>query len=200
MAALLPESGTVILITPTVRRQSGLLHWIGQAVAWTLALGVGAILLVSLVIPRVAGATAYVVETGSMRPALPPGSMVVVKPVDPATIGVGDVITYQVKSGDPTVVTHRVKTIGYDGLGQLRIRTQGDANQAADPKWVLPEQIRGKEWYAVPYLGFVTFWLEGSARSIVLGVLILCLAGYAVRSFVQSWRDKSGTTTTTNSE
>lgn len=193
MAALLPESGTVILITPTVRRRSGLLHWFGQVVAWALMLGVGAILLLSLIVPRVAGATPYVIETGSMRPSLPPGTMVVVRPTDPSAIGVGDVVTYQIKSGDPTVVTHRVMTVGYDGLGQLRFRTQGDANPAMDQKWVLPEQIRGREWYAIPYLGYVAFWLDGSARSIVLGLVILALIGYAVRSFIQSSREKSDT-------
>ena len=194
MAALTPESGTVILITPMVRRQGGLLHWIGQVAAWTVMLGVGAILVVALIIPRVTGATPYVIETSSMRPTLPPGTMVISKPVDPSAISAGDVVTYQIKSGDPTVVTHRVKSVGYDGLGQIRFRTQGDANNAADQKWVLPEQIRGKEWYAVPYLGYVAFWLDGSARSLVLGLVIVALIGYALRSFLQSAREKSDST------
>jgi signal peptidase len=194
VAALLPESGTVILITPTVRRQnSDLLHWLGQVAAWTVMLGVGAILLAALLIPRVAGATPYVIETGSMRPSLPPGTMVVVKPVAPEAIAAGDVVTYQIKSGDPTVVTHRVKAVGYDGLGQVRFRTQGDANQAMDKGWVLPEQVRGKEWYAIPYLGYVAFWLNGSARSLVLGLVIVALIGYALKSFLQSAREKSET-------
>lgn len=154
-------------------------------------LGVGAILVVALIIPRVTGSTPYVIETGSMRPSLPPGTMVISKPVDPSAISAGDVVTYQIKSGDPTVVTHRVKTVGYDGLGQVRFRTQGDANNAVDQKWVLPEQIRGKEWYAIPYLGYVAFWLDGSARSLVLGLVIVALIGYALRSFLQAARDKS---------
>jgi signal peptidase I len=191
VAALLPESGTVILITPTVRRQNGLLHWLGQVLAWTVMLGVGAILLVALIIPRVAGATPYVIETSSMRPTLPPGTMVIVKPAAPSAIAAGNVITYQIKSGDPTVVTHRVKAVGYDGLGQVRFKTQGDANDAMDKNWVLPEQIRGKEWYAIPYLGHVAFWVDGSARSLVLGLVIVALIGYALRSFLQSAREKS---------
>lgn len=159
-------------------------------------LGVGAILLVALIIPRIAGATPYVIETGSMRPTLPPGTMVIAKPVPPESIAAGDVITYQIKSGDPTVVTHRVKTVGYDGLGQVRFRTQGDANDAMDRTWVLPEQIRGKEWYAVPYLGYVAFWLDGSARSLVLGLVIVALLGYALRSFLQAAREKSNESST----
>ena len=190
MAALIPESGQVILITPTVRRQSGLRHWLGQVVAWTVILGVGAVLTVATIIPRIAGATPYVIETGSMRPSLPPGTLIVDKPADPSAINVGDVITYQLRSGDPTVVTHRVVTMGFDGLGNPRYRTQGDTNNAPDAKWVLPEQVRGEKWYAVPYLGYVAFWVNGSARGVIIGIVALGLIAYALRMFQQHLAEK----------
>ncbi len=58
--------------------------------------------------PRLGGATPYTVLTSSMEPEYPPGTLVVVRPVPIEEIGIGDVITYQLESGEPTVVTHRV--------------------------------------------------------------------------------------------
>ena len=60
---------------------------------------VGATLLVALVVPRLAGATPYVVLTGSMQPKMPPGTLVVARPVDPMSIAPGDVVTYQIQLG-----------------------------------------------------------------------------------------------------
>ena len=74
---------------------------------------------------------------------MPPGTLVVVRPTQIADIAAGDVLTYQIKSGDPTVVTHRVVQQGVDMTGQPRWRTQGDANDVADQNWVLPVQVKG---------------------------------------------------------
>src|SRR3954471_10758595 len=91
-------------------RLPGALRWVGLVLSWFVMLSVGATLLVALIVPRLAGATPYVIETGSMRPSMPPGTLVVVKPAQVGEIRAGDVMTYQVKSGESTVVTHRVVT------------------------------------------------------------------------------------------
>jgi len=161
----------------------GFLRWCGQVLSWFVMLTVGATLLVAFIVPRLAGGTSYAVETGSMRPDLPPGALVVVKPADPADISAGDVITYQLKSGDPTVVTHRVVTVGYDGDGDVRWRTQGDANGAMDKNWVVPDQLKGRLWYGVPYLGYVTSAVSNQQRGLVIGLIALGLGGYAVVQF-----------------
>lgn len=168
----------------------GWLTWVGQVFAWLLILGVGAVLGVALVVPRLAGATPYVIETGSMTPTMPPGTLVVVKPVAPDQIAPGDVVTYQIKSGDPTVVTHRVVKQGIDMTGQPRWRTQGDANNAVDASWVLPQQVRGKEWYAVPYLGYVTSFVTSQQRGFIGGLVILVLLGYAGNMFRRALRER----------
>jgi signal peptidase len=78
-----------------------------------LALGCAvALALVGVVAPLVLGATPYTVLTGSMRPTYPPGTMVVVRPVDVERVAPGDVVTYQLASGRPEVVTHRVVAVG----------------------------------------------------------------------------------------
>ncbi|RYJ02767.1 MAG: signal peptidase I, partial [Actinomycetales bacterium] len=66
---------------------------------WVLLLGFVAMLVVSVLVPRLAGATPYTVLTGSMRPTMPPGTLVVAKPVDPEALEVGDVVTVQLRSG-----------------------------------------------------------------------------------------------------
>lgn len=151
---------------------------------------VGAMLLVSLVVPRIAGASTFVIETGSMRPHLPPGTMVAVQPVDASEVKVGDVITFQLRSGDPTVVTHRVVAVGYDGDSQLRWQTRGDANPTADRSWVKPAQLRGRLWYGVPMLGHVTRVVSQQQRGVLVGALAIGLVGYALIQFGSAWRDR----------
>lgn len=172
------------------RRTRGALSWLGQVVSWLVVLSIGALLLVTLVVPRLAGATTYVVETGSMRPELPPGTLVAVRQVDPSTIAAGDVITYQLRSGDPTVVTHRVLSVGYDGAGDVRWQTKGDANSGPDRAWVLPEQVRGRLWYAVPYVGYATSSVSPAQRRVLAGLIAVGLAGYALAQWVGAVRDR----------
>src|SRR3989440_5959602 len=72
------------------------------------------------------------VLTGSMAPGMPVGSVAVVRPVDPASIKVGDVITYQAPLADHRVVTHRVVAVLESGPHPV-LRTKGDANISPDP-------------------------------------------------------------------
>ncbi|MGD8194396.1 signal peptidase I [Herbiconiux sp. P18] len=151
----------------------------GRVGGW-LALGVTtAVLLLLVVLPRLAGASAYTVLTGSMEPVLPPGELVVVRPVDPAAVRVGDIVTYQVESGRPAVVTHRVVGVGVDGSGERSFRLRGDANGADDLDPVRPEQLRGVLWYHVPLLGRLNSALTGGQRSVVVPVVVGGLLLYA---------------------
>lgn len=155
--------------------------WLGQVLAWSFVIAVAAVLAVTVVVPRFAGATPYTVLTSSMRPGMPPGTLVVVKPVDPAQLGVGEVVTYQLKSGEPAVVTHRVVAVTSAINGERTFVTQGDANEAPDPLPVRPVQIKGQRWYSVPYLGRVNTLLNGSQRQdgvIVVAVLLLAYAAF----------------------
>jgi signal peptidase I len=163
--------------------------WVGRVLAWLVIFGIGATVLVAVLIPRIAGATPYVVLTGSMRPTMPPGSMVVVKPVPAQQLGIGHVITYQLESGKPTVVTHRIVSMGRF-RGEPIFRTQGDANDVHDQKWVRPAQIRGVRWYAVPYLGYVTSAVSAQQRNVASIVIVAFLLGYAAYMFASAGRDR----------
>ncbi|MEO6606135.1 MAG: signal peptidase I [Aeromicrobium sp.] len=164
--------------------------WFGQVIAWFVISAVVALLAVCVVIPRLGGATPYSILTSSMEPDFPPGTLVVIKPASTKEINVGDVITYQLKSGDPTVVTHRVIAITTTPAGELRFHTQGDANNTPDPKLVVPEQIKGKLWYSAPQLGRVTNLLDNAQRHAISVLIVSGLLAYAAYMFVSSTRER----------
>lgn len=170
--------------------RTSILGWLTQVMAWFVIAAVVLVLAVAVLVPRIAGATPYTVLTGSMRPDLPPGTLVVVKPIPADEISVGTVVTYQLSSGKATVVTHRVKAISSTIAGSKTFTTQGDANNVADAEPVLPVQIKGEVWYSVPYLGYANDVLTGSERQIVVVVVATLLLGYASFMFVGSARDR----------
>jgi signal peptidase I len=130
------------------------LRLVGSTV--TAALVVVAVALAGLLagVPAASGGTALTVWTGSMDPAIPAGSVVVVRPVNPFRIEPGDVITYQVRPGDPTFVTHRVVEVKADAEPPSVI-TKGDANPGVDPDPVEMQWIRGQVLVHVPHLGSI---------------------------------------------
>lgn len=157
---------------------------------WLVILFVSAVVTIAVLVPRLAGATPYVVLTGSMQPQMPPGTLVVVKPVDADEITTGTVLTYQLESGKPTVVTHRVTSVGVDGTGELRFGTKGDANNDPDARQVLPVQVKGERWYYVPYLGYVTSVITGEQRQIGLVAVVVGLLGHAGITVFSAARDR----------
>jgi signal peptidase len=71
------------------------------------------------------------VYTGSMEPAIPVGSVVVIKPANPETLKVGDIICFKTEAESPKTVTHRI--IGITSQGFI---TKGDANEDPD-QWIV---------------------------------------------------------------
>ncbi|WP_353707761.1 signal peptidase I [Cellulosimicrobium sp. ES-005] len=157
-----------------------------------LALGCAvALALVGVVVPLVLGATPYTVLTGSMRPTYAPGTMVVVRPVDVARVAPGDVVTYQLVSGRPEVVTHRVVGVGVGADDERVLTTQGDANAAPDPEPVRPVQVRGSVVYAVPLLGWVSSAVSGDTRRTVAVVAAAGLLGWGAWQVAAGLRERA---------
>lgn len=176
---------------------SALARWgrrVGKAMVWALLLTSLAVILAFVLIPRLAGATPYTVLTGSMTPKMPAGSVVVVREVPFEEIGVGDVITYQLRSGEDTVVTHRVIGIDVVAGSETRLRTQGDANATPDPERVRAEQVRGQVWYHAPYIGYLSTATDTDTRewaARLIGAGLLGYAGYLVVSAIRGRQDRS---------
>ncbi len=176
-------TSTSVLTRPS--RAGGTLRLAWRVLVWTVLLALVLVLVAAVLLPRVAGATPYTVLTGSMQPDYPPGTLVVVTPVEMEDIAVGDVITYQLESGESAVVTHRVISVGasLDRDGERIVRTQGDANDVADREPVREVQVQGRLWYSVPYLGHVNTWVSGPSRQVATTGAVAVLVGYAAWMF-----------------
>lgn len=159
--------------------RTGPLWWAGRLMAWLVIITAIGALSLAVVVPRLGGATPYTILTGSMQPDYPPGTLMVMRPAKPQDIAVGSVVTYQLDSGESTVVTHRVSAIRQSPNGSLRFSTRGDANTTDDAKLVRPVQIRGELWYSVPYLGYVNKYVSGTERHVVLVAVEAFLILYA---------------------
>lgn len=141
--------------------------------------------MAAIVIPRLTGAVPLAVRSSSMEPDMPAGSLIVVRPVDTRHLAAGDVITYQVRSGEPDLITHRIVAVQSSSTGETSFVTKGDNNDSADPDPVVAEQVQGRLWYTVPLLGFVSSALHGGGSRWVVpaaAVLLLFYSLYALTS------------------
>jgi len=124
-----------------------------------------------------------------MEPGLPPGTLIVVKPIDTSDIAMGDVITYQIKSDEPGVITHRITGITNSSDGSRTFTLTGDNNDVADELQVLPVQVVGKLWYSVPWIGNVASFVNGGGKTWVVPVAasgLLLYAGFMIMSSILS--------------
>lgn len=121
-----------------------------------------------------------------MTPTYPPGTIVVVRPAPIDEITIGQAITYQLKSGESAVVTHRVIGTRLDEFGNREFITQGDANGAPDADPVRAVQVRGAVWYAIPKLGYASSWATGEQRQLAVYGIAALLLGYAGRMFLRA--------------
>jgi len=181
------------------RVRRGLGYYIGLGLSWGvlgLVVGLAAILIF---VPAAAGATPLTVLTSSMEPHLPPGTFIVVKPTPVADIHVGSVVTYQIESGKPEVITHRVIEVRSESNGSVSFITEGDNNGEPDPNPVIPDQIKGTLWYSVPLVGYFATALNGQSRSWLVPVVGVGLLAYAaimvVSALVSRARKRAGSET-----
>jgi len=112
------------------------------------------------------GCRASVVASGSMRPAMDVGDVIVAVQVPADKVRVGDVIQYW-RSGLDAPVTHRVVEVRASG-GALIIVTKGDANNAPDdPILVVPRQKLWKVVLTIPKVGWASIALKSALSSAV---------------------------------
>lgn len=141
--------------------------------------------LALIIVPRLTGSYTYTVLTSSMAPAYAPGTFLVVKPVPFDTLRAGDIITYQIESGRPDVITHRIAAVSSTQKGERTFITKGDNNSIEDDKPVLEVQVRGKLFYAVPYAGFLANAAGSSGRDGVMPFIAVGLLAYGLSTIVR---------------
>ncbi|WP_223694904.1 signal peptidase I [Leifsonia poae] len=164
---------------------------IGTVLFTALISILGALVLATVLVPRVIGAQTYTVLTGSMQPTLRPGTTLVVQPRAFDEIRVGDVVTFQERSGEPTVITHRVVGTAISAEGESTLITRGDNNSMNDPEPVRAVQVKGVLVYAIPFVGLVSLSapnLMGTAAA-AGAIFILVGFGYIVAFFRTRRRD-----------
>ena len=104
--------------------------------------------------PHLFGYRTATMLTGSMAPGIVPGDIVVAVQEPTSEVAVGDVITYHIPVEDHRVETHRVIEVQHAKDGSIAVRTQGDANDGADP-WTatLDSDSVWQVKAVVPYVG-----------------------------------------------
>ncbi len=89
-----------------------------------------------------------------MEPTIPVGSVVFTQKF--SSYQMNDVIAF--KKGAITV-THRIVDTENKN-GEILYRTKGDANNTADTDFISTNDILGKAFYSVPYIGRSVFFLK----------------------------------------
>ena len=164
----------------------------------TLAVTLVVIIAFLLVGVRLIGLTPYAVLSGSMEPTYHVGSLIYVQKVEPHQVQVGDPITFVVNE-DLLVATHRVVNIDIQTTKQETITndagqtstqtvpldefayyfyTKGDANDVADGAPVYYKNLIGKPVFTIPYLGYLSSWLQtrkGAILGVTFGIVLIML-------------------------
>jgi signal peptidase len=168
------------------KNEGSILRGVAQGISWVVLLFLIVVALAVIVIPALTRSTPYTILTSSMTPTYPAGTLVIVKPIATQDVRIGTVVTYQLESGKPELVTHRVVAINEPTVpgGEITLVTKGDANSIADENPVRPVQVRGAVWYSVPYIGWINNLVNGDMRSVIIPIVAGALFVYAGYQFI----------------
>ena len=157
------------------------------------------LLAIALVGVRVVGLTPFAVLSGSMEPTYHVGALIYVKDVEPEDVEIGMPITFVVNE-DLLVATHRVVDIEVFTTKQEKVvdengkpvldekgkeqfvevpldepsyyyQTKGDANNDVDGTPVYYKNLIGTPVFSLPYLGYLSSWLQ-TRQGMIMGISI----------------------------
>lgn len=140
--------------------------------------------------PSIFGYHIFRVQTDSMVPTLNVGDVILVRDTPAEEIGVGDIITYKVTSGDLAgqTITHRVVLEPEQREGVYFFRTKGDREGAAMDDEISYSLVEGKFVRKLPFIDkFYSFFLS-PAGLITFITLIVVMFGYEMISLILSYR------------
>ena len=156
-----------------------LVAWMILGMAGGLALAAGA--------PVLAGYHSFTVLSGSMRPTLGVGDVVVTREISAREVRRGDVITFHDPEHQGRMITHRVTAMHIAGERAM-IATKGDANNHAE-HWAIDQTgTVGRVSYHLPLIGWGLVLAHGSYARIALVVVPALLLG--VMELGRIWRPK----------
>ena len=133
------------------------------------------VLLLAVILAGYAlGVRIYAVQTGSMEPDLPVGSLIVVKPAKFDSINEGDVITFEVSG---SVVTHRVAQVDRK---EMTFVTKGDMNTSNDASAVDYDSVIGRLWISLKYVGYPILLMGNRAVKTAVIAFFIIIIGVVI--------------------
>ena len=160
--------------TPVTR--PSLLRRVGDWLLTALA-AAGALCIIALIAAFAFNITLMMFSTGSMSPAIPAGSVAVVRETPATDIEVGDVVTVERANALP--ITHRVTEILDTSGDQVTFTMQGDANADPDPAPYTTDTVR-LVLFSLPGLATV---ISGLQDPVALGVITVLAAALVTWAF-----------------
>lgn len=164
----------MILSSKVSRRLFNLAFWV-----WTICLISG--ISLNLFAPDfIRGLTyqAYIIQSGSMEPAIPAGSLIVDRAMLPDQYRVDDIVTYLDVSKQRKFITHRITEITQKAGGVKIFQSKGDANPNGDNGYRGIGSIVGKVVLVVPYLGFPISWLKTPVGFVGISLVVTAFLTY----------------------
>ena len=123
---------------------------------------------------------AYIIISESMIPKINVNDAVITMRVSEKNIKVNDIITFLSKDiqTQGTPITHRVVGIVYEDPNTkskvLGYRTKGDHNNTPDFALIAPNEVLGKVYLQLPYIGYIQSFLTTPIGWVVV-IVIPCL-------------------------
>lgn len=139
-----------------------------------------ALLTLLLVAPGLFGIHPLIVQSRSMEPVYPAGSLLYVRDTstDGSDLAEGEPVTFFLPDLE-TLVTHRIVSV--DRKQQV-IHTKGDANELADEIATPFSSVTGLPLFCIPYLGYVAECLSGTFGKFCIFLMVILV-------FFLSWLD-----------
>ncbi|MFA5886795.1 MAG: signal peptidase I [Patescibacteria group bacterium] len=144
-----------------------IIRFILGLVKWAILVGITllALYLFSSNFNVFGGYQPFLVQSGSMEPAIMTGDVIVIQ--NRGTYFINDVVSFRTNAD--RIVTHRI--VAVEKGKENRYSTKGDANRSGDEDIITNKQVIGKVVLVIPKLGyFVAF---SKSRSGLIWLLII---------------------------
>jgi len=113
------------------------------------------------------GIRVFIVKTGSMKPTLSPGDIVITKPeVDYRPQEIVTFLNPNQGTNEYPTLTHHIQTIT-EKNGATAYITKGDANPLPDKEIITLNNIIGRVFLSIPLLGYATDFLKSKIGFII---------------------------------
>ncbi|SDI82756.1 signal peptidase I [Frankineae bacterium MT45] len=157
----------------------------GTSIAITVALLATIVGILGCFVGAAMGYRGAVVLSGSMRPTMQVGALVISRSVSPEQLHPGDLVTFRSPALHNQSVTHRIVSMHRDGA-TMDFETRGDANKVSE-HWQVP--VNSKLGLGVFHVNYVGRWLSDLGSSLGRSIAVLLIAAAALTLILRRlWR------------